>query len=201
MNTFQIIMVAISLFFAYKVYEHVMGLKDEDKKSSDTIDANIDLPKLSLIDPAYLLRKADEAFKKNDIVTAKSLLQEAHAKDASSIEIINKLGFIYAKSNQKEDAIELYTKSLELNDQDDLIHNAIASVYKSLGDFESAKEHFERALEIDDEYAVTYFNYANLYLEIKDFEMAKKLYEKTLELDPELLEAKEELEKLDGEKH
>jgi tetratricopeptide (TPR) repeat protein len=200
MNTFQIIMLAVSIFFAYKVYEHVMSLKDEDipNQAGDQDEKNA--PKLSLIDPAYLLKKADEAFKKNDISSAQSLLEEAHAKDSKNIEIVNKLAYIYVKNNQKDDALELYLKSLELNDQDDLIHNAIASLYKSMGDFESAKEHYERALEIDDEYAITYFNYANLYLEMQDLDKAKELYEKTLELDPDLVEAKEELSKLNAAK-
>lgn len=199
MNTFQIIMLAFSAFFAYKVYEHVMNLKDENKDESQNSveEGSKDIkPSLSLIDPVYLLNKADEAFKRGDLKEAQLLLEEAHAKDRLNIEIINKLAFIYSKNSQKDDALELYKQSIEIDDSDDLIHNSIASLYKNIGEYDKAEQHYTKALSIDDEYAITYFNYANLSLEMGNKLRAKELYEKAYELDHDLTEAKEELDRL-----
>lgn len=190
MTTFQIIMLAATAFFAWKIFEHVQGLEDRGVAGDEP------RRQPAPYDPEILVEKADEAYEAGDLGGAKALLAEADVKSPNNPEILNKLAFILAKEGDSERAIEHYLASLEVDDQDDLVHNALASLYRDRSEYEHAKEHYEKALAIDSEYAVTYFNYANLLVDMDEKERAKVMYEKAIQYDPELMQAKFELEKL-----
>ncbi len=193
MNIFQILMLGISLYFAYQVYLHVTNLEDFPQKDSEK--EKIKKP-LSIVDPEYLVNRADEAYEAGNTAEALRLLREAHAKDSENTDILNKLGFVLAKEGELEEAVSAYLDSLERNSEDDTVHNAIASVYRNLGDTDASRKHYEEALRIDDEYAITYFNFANLLVDLQELEKAKEMYQKAIDLDPEFAQAKFELEKL-----
>jgi len=186
---FQILMLGITLYFAYQVYLHVSALQDPP-------EAQKPKPAPSIVDPEYLMNQADKAYEEGAYSQAIKLLRDAHGKDRNSTEILNKLGFVLAKDGEADEAISTYLESLELNNDDDTVHNAIASVYRSIHEYDKAREHYEQAIAIDDEYAVTYFNYANLLVDTNAIEEAKAMYAKAIALDPEFTQAKFELEKL-----
>lgn len=189
MNMFQIIMLGISLYFAYQVYLHINTLQDPIKESKSR-------DRVSVIDPEYLVKKADDAYERGDYKDALKYLKDASAKDSQNRDILNKLGFIFAKEAQFQEAVDVYKESLKLDDTDDTVHNAIASVYRSLGEMDKAIEHYEKALSIDDRYAITYFNYGNLLVDMSQFDKAKEMYERAIKIDPDFTQAKFELEKL-----
>ncbi len=190
MNTFQIILLLATAFFAYRIYEHIQGL--QDPAALKTPPRKMPAP----YDPEALVEKADEAYESGDLGGAKALLAEADVKSPNNPEILNKLGFILAKEGDTDRAMEHYQASLEVNDEDDMVHSALASLYREQGDYEQAKEHYEKALAIDSEYATTYFNFANLLVDMDEKERAKVMYEKALQYDPDFMQAKFELEKL-----
>ncbi len=189
MSVFQILMLAVTAFFAYKVYEHINTLEDppEPTPSRDS---------LSSFDPEALMAKADDAVQEEDFKRAAALLQEAYAKAPDNTEILNKLGFVLAHNGDLKAAIETYAQSLRIDDNDDVTHNAIASLYRRTSEFEKARQHYERALEIDDTYEITYYNFANLLVQTGEKEKAVAMYEKALELKSDFNEAAEELQKL-----
>ncbi len=189
MSVFQILMLAVTAFFAYKVYEHINTLEDppEPTPSRDS---------LSSFDPEALMAKADDAVQEGDFKRAAALLEEAHAKAPDNTEILNKLGFVLAHNGDLKAAIETYAQSLRIDDNDDVTHNAIASLYRRTSEFEKARQHYERALEIDDTYEITYYNFANLLVQTGEKEKAVTMYEKALELKSDFNEAAEELQKL-----
>jgi tetratricopeptide (TPR) repeat protein len=189
MNMFQILMLGITLYFAYQIYLHVSALQDPSEA---------DKPKStpSIIDPEYLMLQADKAYEKGEYTQALKLLRDANGKDRNNTEVLNKLGFVLAKVGENDEAITTYLESLEINSEDDTVHNAIASLYRRINEFEKAREHYERAMMIDDEYAVTYFNFANLLVDMNEIDDAKAMYDKAIALDPEFTQAKFELEKL-----
>ena len=189
MSVFQILMLAVTVFFAYKVYEHINTLEDppEPTPSRDS---------LSSFDPEALMAKADDAVKEGDFKRAAALLQEAQVKAPQNTEILNKLGFVLAHNSDLQAAIETYLKSLAIDENDDVTHNAIASLYRRTSEFEKAREHYEKALEIDDAYEITYYNFANLLVQMGEKDNAIAMYEKALELNSDFSEAAEELEKL-----
>lgn len=191
MSVMQIILLAVSAFLAYKIYEHMQGLQDPDGSEDvyEAIEERIDID--ALVD------EADKAYDAGRLLEARELLQKAYTHDSNIPELANRLGFVLSAMGNNEEALKLYHHSLSLQEED-VTHLAIASQLKALGRFDEAQEHYKRAIELDPEYEVTYFNYANLLVEMKRIAEAKMMYEKALEVEPNLEAAKEELEKLNG---
>ena len=188
MSMIQIILLGASAFFAFKIYEHVQQLQD---KEEDIIEE----PLSPQVDIDALVEAADKAYDAGNMQEARQLLQEAYDADDTIAELAKRLGFVLAQMQQYEEALTLYNRALEL-DEEDVTHLAIASVQKNLGNFEAAERHYERAIALDDRYEVSYFNYANLLVDMGKKDEAIKMYEKALEIAPDLEAAQEELEKL-----
>jgi len=194
MNTFQILMFAMTLIFAYQIYRHVQNLEDITSQKGGTKEPSPRLPASVLVD------QADSSYKNGDIKEAKLYLEEAVALEPKNPEILNKLAFVTAKSGERLNAIELYERSLELDENDDLTHNAIASLYRAENAYERAQDHYRKALSIDDEYAQTYYNYANLLVDMHEIEEARTMYKRALELQSDFPQAREALLSLGSEK-
>ncbi len=191
MTILQIILLAAAAFFAFKIYEHMQGLKDveEQSEAQGAIEEKIDID--ALVD------EADKAFDAGRLLEARELLQKAHAYNTDIPELANRLGFVLSTMGNHEEALKLYNHALSLK-EDDVTHLAIASQLRVLGRFDEAQEHYKRAIALDPDYEVTYFNYANLLVEMKRIAEAKLMYEKALDIEPSLEAAREELEKLNG---
>jgi len=194
MSTFQILMFAATLFFAYQIFRHVQTLEDNAPTEPRVPDQE------STRSADRLVEQADAAYEGGDAVQAKHYLQEASRLDPANPEILNKLAFVTAKTGEPMEAIELYERSLELDENDDLTHNAIASLYRAQGAFERAQDHYLKALEIDDTYAQTFYNYGNLLADMHEIEEARSMYERALELQNDFAQAREALESL-GKEH
>ncbi|MDP3266477.1 MAG: tetratricopeptide repeat protein [Sulfuricurvum sp.] len=188
MSVFAIIMFAATLYFAYQIFRHVQSLEDvpriEDEEQKETADVN------------SLVEEADEAYQSEDLKTAQEKLGQAYLAQPQNVEILNKLAYVHAKRGDIQLAIDLYNRSLSMDENDDLTHNALASLYRTNGSLMLAKEHYEKALMIDDAYAVTYYNYANLLVDLGESDQAQEMYLKALELDSEMSDAREALENL-----
>lgn len=188
MSVFAIIMFAATLYFAYQIFMHVQSLEDvspvNDEKAGEKLSVN------------ELVQEADEAYQNEDFKTAQEKLGAAYLTQPQNIEILNKLAFVHAKRGDVQLAIDLYNRSLGMDENDDLTHNALASLYRTNGSLVLAKEHYEKALIIDDAYAVTYYNYANLLVDLGENDQAIAMYLKALELDSDMSDAREALENL-----
>lgn len=184
MSTFQILMFAATLFFAYQIYRHVQTLEDEPPKKTET-SIEPDFPTAEI-----LVEQADSAYERGEIENARLALEEASYIEPNNPEILNKLAFITAKSGDRLKGIELYERSLELDENDDLTHNAIASLYRSENAYERAQDHYRKAIEIDDEYAQTFYNYANLLVDMGQIEEARVMYKRALELQSDFPQAR-----------
>ncbi|MDQ1297656.1 MAG: hypothetical protein QG558_194 [Campylobacterota bacterium] len=188
MSVFAIIMFAVTLYFAYQIFHHVQSLEEplpQDNEQSTTT-----------VDVSGLVEEADDAYGREDFKTAQEKLGQAYLLEPQNLEILNKLAFIHGKRGDVQLAIDLYNRSLEVEEKDDLVHNALASLYRTKGSLLLAKEHYDKALSIDDTYAVTYYNYANLLVDLGEKEQAKALYLRAIELDSDMNEAREALENL-----
>ncbi len=200
MTVFQLLMLGASVYFAFKIYEHVQTLQDSQKNGNDfegseQKSANTFSP----FSPEALVEKADVAYEENDYKKALALLIEANAKDPKNSDILFKLGFILQKNGDNDDALNYYKEAFEIDKNNEFIHNAMASIYRANGEFSSAKLHLQASIDIDNTNPVTYYNFGNLLVDMKHNEEAILMYEKAIELDPELEPAKEELKKLKGE--
>jgi tetratricopeptide (TPR) repeat protein len=82
---------------------------------------------------------------------------------------------------------------LELDENDDLTHNAIASLYRADNAYERSQDHYLKAIEIDASYAQTYYNYANLLVDMGEIEEARNMYKRALDLQSDFPQAREAL--------
>lgn len=190
MSTFQILMLGATLFFAYQIYRHVQTLEDAPEKKADV---NESAAVANIPTAEALVAQADHAYESGEIETAKGALTEASQIEPNNPEIINKLAFVTAKSGDTLKGIELYERSLELDENDDLTHNAIASLYRQEMAYERAQDHYRKAIEIDDEYALTFYNYGNLLVDMGNIEEARSMYKRALEIDSDFSQAREAL--------
>lgn len=194
MSTFQILMFAATLFFAYQIYQHVQTLEDKTLENEPSREGDS-----AVFSAESLVEEADDAYERGETERAQSILEEAHRMESENPEIINKLAYVTAKNGDRLKGIQLYERSLELDENDDLTHNAIASLYRSERAYERAQDHYLKALEIDDQYSQTYFNYGNLLADMGNIEDARTMYKRALELQNDFPQACEALLSL-GEK-
>ena len=197
MTLFQIIMLAASGYFAFKIYEHIQTLKDV-KENEEAISE--DVPRtaaaFSTFSPESLIQRADEAFENDDKEKALALLIEANAKDANNEDTLFKIAYILGAQGNLDEALEYYKEALEVNAENEFVHNAMASIYRQKEEYASAKMHLTASLEIDSRNPVTYYNFGNLLVDMHKKEEAIKMYEKALELQPDFVAVTQELEKL-----
>jgi len=194
----QLLMLGASAYFALKIYEHINSLEDLplDKQEQSTTTPMKSWKKIS---PSQLVEDADAAYANEDYEDAKKFLEEAKELQPQDDEILFKLGFVNQKLGNKDQALRYYKEALELDRDNEYIYNAMASLYREHGEYAQAQIQLDASLERNPNNAQTYFNYGNLLVDMQRVEDAKEMYAKAFEIDPELLQAKEELEKLQKE--
>ena len=198
MTVFQLLMLGASAFFAFKIYEHIQTLQDPQGESEKDLSESKTRDAFSPFSPEALVEKADKAYEEQDLQKAVALLTEASAKDSENADILFKLGYILQQLGNDDEALERYKESLEIDKENEFVHNAIASVYRKNSEYASAKLHLHASLELDDKNPVTYYNFGNLLVDMQKNSEAVEMYKKALELNPDFSEAKEELQKLQG---
>ena len=196
MTVLQLLMLGASGYFAFKIFEHIQTLQDPPQNANTNQDEPKTAQTFSPFDPEALVIKADEAYEEKDFQKALALLSEADAKQPNNPEILFKLGYILHQLGDNVEAMSYYKKALEIDKNDEMIHNSMASIYRANGEFVSAKMHLNDSLSLNDENPATYYNYGNLLVDMEHFDEAKNMYEKALKIDPDFNEAKDELGKL-----
>jgi len=196
MTVFQLLMLGASAFFAFRIYEHIQTLQDPQQNDNTNQDESKTAEAFSPFDPEALVIKADEAYEEKDFQKAVALLIEADAKQPNNQDILFKIGYILQQLGDNNEAMNYYKKALEIDKNDEFIHNSMASIYRANSEFVSARMHLNDSLAIDDANPMTYYNYGNLLVDMEHYEEAKTMYEKALELNPEFTQAKDELGKL-----
>jgi len=200
MTVFQLLMLGASAFFAFKIYEHIQTLKETEEGGSSHRDSEEkSRDAFSIFSPEALIEKADKAYEEDDFQKALAFLNEANVKGPNNTETVFKIAYILQKSGNNEEAMKHYKQALELDKENEFIHNSMASIYRANGEFTSAKIHLKASLDIDANNPITCFNYGNLLVDMQHNEEAIAMYKKALELDPDLQEAKIELDKLEKE--
>lgn len=195
MTVFQLLMLGAAAFFAFKIYEHVQTLKDPQAQG-DEADTQPNRNAFSPHDAQALIAKSEDAYEQEDYKKAIAFLMEADTKDPNNAETLYRLGYMLEKSGDSDEALYQYKRALDLDKNNEYIHNSIASVYRTKGEYASARMHLNASLDIDPQNPVTHYNYGNLLVDMKNTEQALEMYEKAVELDPELIQAQEEIAKL-----
>ena len=202
MTLMQLILLGITAFFAYQVYQHIQTLEDKPKNPQPFDDGGIgsdikDFTPKTIYTVEELISQADEAFEKGDLEKSLMILREANYSKPYDAEILYKIGFIHYTEGRYQDAIEALEDALKGDAKDPAIYSLMASSYRSQGNLPQARKTIEEALSLDKTNPVYHFNYANILQDLGHKEDAIQEYRKVLLIDPSIEEAKKEIEKLE----
>nr|QNO55523.1 photosystem I assembly protein Ycf3 [Methanosarcinales archaeon ANME-1 ERB7] len=89
------------------------------------------------------------------------------------------------QKGNRENAIEYYTRAIELNPEYAKAYNNRGTVYGYIKEYEKAISDYNKAIELNPEYADAYNNRGNVYGYIKEYEKAISDFNKAIELNPE----------------
>ncbi len=98
-------------------------------------------------------------------------------------------GFIYGVLRKNVEAIELYSKAIELNPEYAAAYDNRGNIYADLKQDKKAIEDYTKAIELNSEYADAYYNRGNSYFNLKQDEKAVEDFSKVIELNPEYADA------------
>lgn len=153
MTLFQILMLGASAFFAYKIYEHIGTLKDNQDPSNGAVETGDKLGRsadaFSTFDSSDLLEKGDEAMRENKLDKALAIYSEANIKEPNNDETLFKMAYSLAKQERYEEALEYFKDALKIDDKNPFTHFEMANVYIAQEEFASARTHLNAALELE----------------------------------------------------
>lgn len=147
-----------------------------------------------------LLNEADGLVEKDNLGLAEKKLIEVINLDNKNIEAFKKLGALYFKQRNFNEAKETFSHVLKLTEDDDSeIYFDLSLIYKELGDIEQAIANINNALRAEPNNP----RYLDTLLDIsiinKDKVLALKAYKKLKEVNPEnqkLSELKKQIDEL-----
>ncbi len=90
-----------------------------------------------------------------------------------------------SKEGCKQDAIQEYTKAIEMDPSYASAYNSRGILYKELGDHQKALEDYNKAIELNSDYAAAYLNRGNLFYHLGDTQKALEDYNRAIELNSE----------------
>lgn len=209
MSSFQLLLFLMSAVIAVLFFKQLFsgsypkrGVDFEAKNDDAQIGAVTQRDKI-FSEPApvlsrttQLLEMAERAIEKEDYVEADKALSSANIIEPENQEVLLRHGFVLLMLERLDEAKEVYETLLNLNEQEDMAHGALANVLHKLGEDEMAKEHHLRAIELDNRYAPHHFNYANTLNDLEEREEALKYYKSALEIDDSLEDAKKMVKEL-----
>lgn len=112
--------------------------------------------------------------------STQSKQEKARAKDP---QYQYNLGLFYLNSNNVDEAIKYFNRSLSLNPKNHLAWNALGLAQSMKANFEASIQAFGKALEANPQFTEAHNNLGTIYFELEQYEKAEAEYRKAL-LDP-----------------
>ena len=135
MTLFQILMLGASAFFAFKVYEHIQTLQDEEPQKDKRTPSSFD--------PESLVIRADEAL---------NYYKEALEGDKDNEYIHNSIASIYRANEEFVSAKMHLNASLSINDNNPVTYYNYGNLLVDMKHFDEAKEMYKKAIEIKEDF-------------------------------------------------
>lgn len=149
-----------------------------------------------------MLKKAKEAFQKNDLKTAALLLNEVIEQNPNSTEAFFYLANVFHVRGELGKAIKAFQKVLELDSHHTDAAISLSVIYNDIGKYEEAKAIFEKANSqikntqqhglsdphLNRKFSLKHYELAEMYASYGRMEEALFEYNKAATLDPDNLE-------------
>jgi len=166
----------------------IAGLKEKlertEKDKKDTIEELTKTLKEKEGNLKILAESFDDYKGGKGVKSLSDLLLDDTRKRAEAQKWFNRAYDEYQKGNN-ENAIEYYTKAIELNPDYAKAYNNRGVAYDVLKEYEKAISDYNKAIELNPEDAKAYYNIGLAYSNLKDYEKAISDYNKAIELNPE----------------
>jgi tetratricopeptide (TPR) repeat protein len=102
---------------------------------------------------------------------------------------LNILGVVLDGKGQTEEAIKIYQKALQINENSPETHFNMGSILHKSGKSNEARICYEKAISIKSDFLNAHFNLGLIYQNLQDNKKAIESYEKAIELKPDFHEA------------
>ena len=156
-----------------------------------------------------LLKKAKEAFQKNDLKTAGLLLNEVIEQNPNSTEGFFYLANVFHLRGELGKAIKAFSRVLELEPNHTDAAISLSVIYNDIGKYEEAKAIFEKANNqvknsqghglsdphLNKKFSLKHYELAEMYASYSRHDEALFEYNKASALDPENLEIRIKISK------
>lgn len=109
---------------------------------------------------------------------------------SSSPRLHNNLAMAYADNQEYENAIEQYTKAIELGDYYSQSHHNLANTYLAQGELELAKKEYRTAIKMNEDFMPAYYSLITILIEENDYENISSLLNKMEKMTPDNFEIK-----------
>lgn len=126
---------------------------------------------------------SQKLIKKKNYNSAEKALLTILRVDEKNASAYNRLGILYAKQQQYNDAIECFEIAQSLEPSASSLHN-VGLIYYEVGNFEKAEQAFKQALGIEENIATRHIAYAKVLEAIGETTRVISELERAVELEP-----------------
>lgn len=163
-------------------------LMEIEKKSSDTLKAEIEKPKnkIDRIKPEIkkLLKDAEKLREAGDWKPAEGKYIEVIKMDPKNVEAYQGLGKLYMENNKLDEAHQIFEFLLKLGVEDSDLYINLANLAWEEDNLDEAKNYYLKALGIDGSKIIARINLGLIYSELGDKDSALQQFKASLELEP-----------------
>ncbi len=143
-----------------------------------------------------LFASAFQQFRAGQIAEAERLCRDALAIERNHFDSLHLLGIIALQTAHHEQAIELFSRAIAVNDRAPECHFNLALALRARGHLDEAAVHLRRAITLRRDYAKAHCSLADLLEQQERFAEARQCYERALALDQGLIGAQNGLANL-----
>ena len=103
--------------------------------------------------------------------------------------LFNIKGACYAGLRKHEDAVNQYSKAIEIEPNYAKAHFNLGGTFQDLGLLDESIQSYKKCIEIEPEYSEAFNNLGNVYRELGQYDLAIKSFKAALSLNPNYIEA------------
>jgi tetratricopeptide (TPR) repeat protein len=173
LGVLAILIVCLYLLFVYPIGQF-LGSRKADEEKAHTEKYNVQMKKLWDV--------AQTSMRERKPLRAEKALLTILKFDEKNAAAYNRLGILYAKEQNYDEAIECFEIAQSLDNNASSLHNA-GLIYLETGAYEKAAMAFEQALNLEDNLPARYIALSKAYEKMGQRKRAVEALEKAYEID------------------
>lgn len=134
--------------------------------------------------PLIRINTGERYLNEGELDEALNQFNKALASDPSSLQALNKAGWVLLLKKNPDESIRKFDRSIEINPHEPETYMMRAGAYISKKNWGRAMNDYKKAAELSPDNPDIYFGMGRLCLTKKDFGKAEKYFDKALEIKP-----------------